>query len=388
VIRVAAALAVAAVAGPARAADLACGPVEAGVIHVDGILEDWEGVEGLDVGGRDPDLSFTARCNYDAQWLYLAVDVRDDYLARTRDGRTGEDHVEIGFADGAKVDRLVIYPGDPSLGIRRVVRWSSGRPVKGVEIGDARLAHGWAVEARLKLAALPGWTPGAPILKMAIAVTDCDSRVNPVAKQTRATAPLDGPATLGVIEFPEARQSLDAFLRDRRLKPGDVWFDRVGHVAPKGSARVVVAGGYLAFVSDEYAYVALPIHDRRDLLDARLADLAGDGREAAVVRYLERAPNGTREVLGAFRMTGDGLRRTFGVEVGKSQGGNRLATRVSFIKKGRATEILVEALAATGWTEKTFREGRADDVVAIPTPWSTPPRARFRFKGDDYFRVE
>src|SRR5678815_4808082 len=77
---------------PARAADVPCGAVEPDVIHVDGILNDWGDVAGIDIGGRDADFSFTVKCNYDAKTLYLAVDVRDDYLVRTRDARAAEDH--------------------------------------------------------------------------------------------------------------------------------------------------------------------------------------------------------------------------------------------------------------------------------------------------------
>jgi hypothetical protein len=371
----------------AEAADIPCSPVEAGVIHVDGLLQDWDGVEAIEVGGRSADLSFTVRCNYDAKALYLAIDVRDDYLARTKDAHPAEDHVELAFSDGRKIDRLVIYPSDPARGVRRVARWSSGRGLAGVELADARLATGWTVEARLARASVPGFVPDAQLLRAAIAVSDCDSKARPAAKSRLGTAPTGGADSLGAIVFPQASSSLDAFLRDRKLAASELWFDRPAR-SGGGSVRAVVGPGLVAFVSDEYAWLALPLRERKDLLDARLVDLAGDGREALVIRYVERAANGSREVLAAFRPGGEGLRRAFGVETGKAQGANRLATRVSFVKRGRATDLLIEALPATGWTQASYREQRDAELAPLPTPWDTPPRARFQFKGDLYSRSE
>jgi hypothetical protein len=377
-----------ALAPEARALDVPCSGVEPGVIHVDGLLDDWSEVAGLDVGGRDRDFSFTAKCNYDEKTLYLAIDVRDDYLVRSKDTRPNEDHIEIAFADGAKVDRLIVYPTDDAAKAKRVVKWSSGRKLKGIEVADAKQPAGWAVELAFALASVPGWSPGAPLIKLGIGAYDCDSKATPKIEATLETSQLTSPPMLGTVEFAEGKQALDAFLRDRRLSPRDVIFDRPGKIGARGSVRVVVAPPFLATISDEYAYVTLPIRDRKDVKEARLVDLAGDGREALLLRYVERGGGGVREVLGAFRVTGDGLRRTFGVEVAKQQGTNQLVTKVSLVKKGRATEILVEPKPAVGWTEATYRESPADDLVPIPTPWGAVKRARFQFKGENYFRAE
>ncbi len=368
------------------AADIPCGAVEPGVIHVDGLIDDWSDVAGIDVGGRDRDFSFTVKCNYDAKTLYLAIDVRDDYLVRTRDARATEDHVEIAFADGTKVDKLVVYPADGA--IPHKVYWSSGTKLRGVETAESRQPNGWSVEARLALASVPGWSPGAPLVKLGVGAVDVDSKSRPQVEATLESSPLGDARMLGTTEFAEGKQALEAFLRDRKLQLRDVSFDRPGRLGPSGSVRVVVAGNYVATIADEYAYLALPVKDRRDIRDIRLVDLAGDGRESLVLRYTERGGGGSREVLAAFRITGDGLRRTFGCEVAKAMGPNRLDTKVSFVKKGRATEIVVEPAPAVGWNEANYRESPAEDLVPIPTPWAKEKRARFSFKGESYFRAE
>jgi hypothetical protein len=373
----------------ARAADIPCGAVEPDVIHVDGLLDDWSDVAGIDIGGRDRDRSFTAKCNYDAKTLYLAVDVRDNYLVRTRDARATEDHLVIAFAEGDKVEKLIIYPADAEAKAPHKVAWSTGRKLRGVEVAESKQPQGWSVELRIALASVPGWGPGAALIHLGVGFTDVDSKSHPKVEGTLESSPLGSAKMLGTVEFGEGKQALEAFLRDRKLTTRDVLFDRPGRVTPQGSVRVVVAGPYVATIGEEYSYLKLPVGDpRKEIRDVRLVDLAGDGRESLVLRYTERGGGGSREVLGAFRMTGDGLRRTFGCEVSKAMGANRLETRVSFAKKGRATEVVVEALPAVGWTEATYRESAADDVVPIPTPWATPKRARFQFRGDEYVRAE
>jgi hypothetical protein len=372
----------------AAAADIPCGPVEKGVIHVDGLLDDWNDVSGIDIGGRDRDFSFTVKCNYDEKTLYLAIDVRDDYFARTRESKAGEDHLEIAFVDQGKVEKLVVYPADDAAKAPRKVHWSSGHAMKGVEVADAKQAAGWGVEARLALASVPGWSVGVPSIKLGVAAYDCDSKASSKTEATLESSPIASVAAMGVVEFPEANATLDAFLRDRKLSSKDVLFDKMARVGPGATLRMVVAGGYIAAIGDEYSYVTLPFRDKKDLKEVRLVDLGGDGHDAAVIRYVERGGGGVREVLAAYRTTSEGLRRTFGCEVAKSQGANRLDTKVSFLKKGRATEILIEPLPPVGWTELTYRESPAADLVPIPTPWGTEKRARFQFKGENYVRAE
>ena len=376
----------------ARAADIPCEAVEKDVITPDGLLEDWADVPGIDIGDRDPDFSFTARCNYDADTLYLSVDVRDDYLVRTKAARPGEDHLEILFADGDKLEKLVIHPGDSQSRTPRKVQWIPRHSMQGIEIADALQPKGWAIELRIALKSVPGWSPGVPSIKLAVAAYDADSKAHPTIEKTLSTSPVDTASHLGKIEFAEAGISLDAFLRDKKLDRKDIQFDRVGRVLPTGSGRVVVAGKTLGIIGEEYAYLDLPITSPKDILDIRLADLAGDRRDAVLIRYRERMPGGSREVLAAYRMSGEGLHRAFAVEVARAQGTNKLDCRISYIKrplkKGSATDILIEPLPAAGWTEMNYRERTADDIAPILLPWANEKRARYQFQGDEYTRSE
>src|SRR5688572_20902480 len=95
----------------AHAADLPCALAEDGVLAVDGLLDDWRGEAGFDLGGRDLDLSATVRCNLDGKGLYLAIEVRDDIFVRTASAPVGDDHLTIRFADRT----LTLWPGDGKL---------------------------------------------------------------------------------------------------------------------------------------------------------------------------------------------------------------------------------------------------------------------------------
>src|SRR5258706_377002 len=274
-----------AVATPASATDLPCGPVEPGVISLDGLTDDWNDVQGVEVGNGDSNLSFTVKCNLAPRALYLLVDVRDDYFARTRQTRPGEDHLELTL--GRR--KLIVYPGDAAQ-LRDRATWGR-KPAKMVHTFGALQAHGWAVELELPLGEA-GIRPGTPRLAFSARVADCDSKVR---LKTDRVAELSG-----AIAFAEAESALDTFLRQQRLTRNAIWFDKMMATGSGQTARVLLAGRYLVLVSDGYIYQELPFRDRSDLREARIVDLAGDGPDALVLRYRERADSAPRELLPAY----------------------------------------------------------------------------------------
>jgi hypothetical protein len=353
----------------AGAADLPCGPAEKGAVQLDGLLDDWKDVDGIDAGGRDGNLSFTLKCNVDPTTLYLLVDVRDDYFVRTRKARPGEDHLELTLAG----KRIQLYPGNAADIQDKVVP-----TLKGLRVMSALQAKGWAVELGIPLRSLSGFRSGDSTLAYRAAVADCDSKA---ALKTERR--LD---STGRILFAEGESNLEGFLKDRKLKRGDIFFDRPIALGRSSGARVLMAGRYLAAISDGYVYRELPFHDRQDLKDAQVLDLAGDGRQALVLRYLERGGAGARELVAVFRVEGDQVQRVFAAEVAKLQGANKVEDKVSFVKRGKATDILIEAARAVGFTQDSYHESAAEDVIPILLPWADDRRARYQFRGDEYLR--
>lgn len=388
---------------PPPPAEIPCGRVESGVVHVDGLLEDWVDVPPLLLAGKGPegDFGLALRCNFDDKSLYLAADVRDDKLVRDRRARKPprgagrslgrfpvEDGLELVFEERGRLLRLRLLPADPEHEVPALVSWDPTRPGSGsgdggskVEALDSLQREGWAFEIRLPLDEVPGWFAGAPQLRMAVVAHDADKGRKP---RELSTSPI-APGRLGRVTFDVAGSQLEAFLRDLKLTEKDIRFTEVG----QGTGRVVLAKNILAYVSDDWSYVELPVDSPADILDIRLIDLTGEGQDTTLVRYRERGEGGSsREILAVYRVTGSTLGRSFGVEVAKAQGPNRLVTKVSFVKRGAATDIVVEAQPAIGWNAATYREATAVDVAPIPLPWSKETRLHFQFRGEEYFRIE
>jgi hypothetical protein len=360
------------VATAAVATELPCGPVDPGVINLDGLTDDWADVQGVRAG--DAALSFTVKCNLGPRSIYLLVDVRDDYFARTRQTRPGEDHVELGF--GGK--KLLVYPGDAAQ-IHDHVSWGK-KPARAVRSFGALQPRGWAVELELPLGEL-GVRPGTPRIPFSARVADCDSKVR---LKTDRYAEISG-----ALAFAEAESALDAFLRQQRLSRNAIFFDKMMSTGSGQSARVLLAGRYLVIVSDGYVYQELPFHDRNDLREARLVDLAGDGRDALVLRYRERADSGSRELIAAYRPEGaDKVVRIFAHEVAKFAGASKLENKVSFVRRGHATDLVVEAGPASGFTQASWREAPSRDAIPILLPWADDRKARYQFSGDEYRQVQ
>ena len=358
----------------ASAADLPCGPAEKGTITLDGLTDDWAEVEGVDAGGRDANLSFTIKCNVEERQLFLLVDVRDNYFVRTKQARPGEDHVELTLAG----HKLVVFPGD-ARAIPTVARWGA-KPAKNVKATSALQQQGWAIELSLPFSAIPGYKMGMP-LKYAALVADSDSKAQLKTERTVDTA--------GLITFGESDAALEGFLKDRHLERREIWFDKGISLGGKSGGRVLIAGHLLAFITDGFVYVELPFKARGDVKEARVVDLAGDGRGAVVIRYVEHGGGGSREAIACWRVVGDSeIRRVFAAETAKVVPQGRIDDKVALVKRGRATDIVIDAGAATGLSAANYHESPADDMIPVMLPWGDDKHARYQFSGDEYKRAQ
>lgn len=358
-----------ALACPALAADLPCGPAEAGVITVDGLTDDWHEVEGVNGGGDDRNLSFSLKCNIGPSELYLLIDVKDSYFVRTRQNRGGEDHLTLQL----DTQKLAIYPGNAS----DIADHVTGG-LRKMSIRSTLQAMGWAVELALPLSQLSGFRRGVEHIPFKIEVADCDSKAALKTERSLAMS--------GNLQFTEGSGSLQTFLDDRGLSTSDVLFSHPIHFDGKSGATAVLAGKYLAAVGDGYVYVELPIKSHKDIKDIRVIDLAGNGTQHVVLRYLEQGDGGARELLAVYRLSGSEPRRLFAAEIGKWAGPNAIEDKVNFVPRGKATDIDITANRAQGFSAANYQEAPAEDAVPILLPWAADKHARYQFRGDDYFR--
>ena len=72
----------------AHARDHVCVRVENDLFSIDGMLDDWPGINrGTKIGGKSRDRAFVIRCAYDDAKFYISVNLRDDRIIRTKKAR-------------------------------------------------------------------------------------------------------------------------------------------------------------------------------------------------------------------------------------------------------------------------------------------------------------
>jgi hypothetical protein len=353
--------------------ELVCPLVGDGAMQIDGLLDDWESMRSLTKAGPDARSSAVAvRCAYDATTLYVSVDVTDERLVRVRGGAS--DGLILGFGDA----RLHVLPASDSA--RLEVAWEKTRATPRLpKVADSLQKRGWSIELSLPLAAVPGWGKGAPQVRFAVTHQDADQSTGSSAAAGAATGEF-------LLTFEAASRTLKSFLDELHLRPADVSFDSLADVdgAP-GPERVIVAGKILAALGEGYAYVGLPVESPRDLLGVELADLAGAGTSAVIVRYRERGGGGSRDVLAVFVLRHDGFARLFAHEIAKQLGNARLENRWELRrapKGAKGRELVITPGAVNGFTAESWNETPAEDMAPILLPWGEKKQEVWRFDKD------
>jgi len=383
-----------------RASEIPCSPMERGAVQLDGLLMDWKGVDGVGVdqagqvlrGRRDwsgpQDLSFDLYCSHDETSLYLAVNVRDDYFIRTPRGRD-DDHLVVLL--GGK--QLLVYPGD-LRSIRGRMSWGARGRVKGVAMAEALQKQGYSVELRIPFKQMPGYRAGAPGYAAAVQVADCDSKARQKVETVIGTA---SSARRGRLAFSQARAELTNFLREKGYSAAQV---RARHdvnvVGDRRVEQVLLVGRTIGVIGEglpggAYFYLDLPVKQPKDIYWLRPIDLNGDGKRELVVRYVERAGNGRRELIAVFRFNeADRFVRSFAHEILKGQGNKLIVNRFTTRRRRRrghrpgGVDLIFDRPVAKGFAREGFREQPSADCFSILLPWGEEKRRHFVFEGEVY----
>lgn len=371
--------------GAAHAASVTCDLVEPGVITADGLLDDWQS-KGAKAGGNRQDSGFTVRCAYDPQHLLLAVDVRDNYLARSKRPTPGaDDHLVIALSvAGTRKSELRVFPASDAAGSTRT--WNGKAVPAWLTVEDSQQSRGWAVEVSIPLARLPGYGKGAPGVTASIANHDID-----VSRKDKVT--LDA-----LLQHPTSASVYRSFLQATRLAAKDIRLDQVANVdgAP-GPERVVAGGRIIGVLGAEFSFMELPVTAAADVLTLELTDVRGDGTLSILTELRQHGNGGSRDIVTIWQPTGTGsFERVLAFEVRKALGGKVLANRWSLVPRGtlRAPErgakrrggsdLLVEVSEAdvTGWDEDSYNEAPATDVRPILMPWAAQTSAVYYLDGN------
>jgi hypothetical protein len=361
----------------AAPSELVCPLVGGGLIQVDGLLDDWPAMRTVKRSGADGrDAALALRCAYDETTLFVAVNVTDDRLIRTKKGGTG-DRLLFALGDG----KLEVLPSsdDADAGLDLTWRWLDKKLTAKVDAADSLQRAGWSVELSIPLARIPGWGLGGPWVPVSVDWTDVDKLIDGGVEDTLATG-------LVALTFEAAARTFKLFLEEIKARPADVTLDVIADFdGEPGVERVVVAGRTLGILSAGFAFLELPVTSARDLLAVQIVDLGGAGKASAVVHYRERGNGGSREVVAVWSLRAGAFVRVFAHEVAKQLGSSRMTNRWEIVprKKGKARDLVIAPGELTGFTVETWNETPAMDMAPILLPWADKKLETWHFDRDE-----
>jgi hypothetical protein len=370
-------------AGPADSGAPVCELVEGGFVEVDGMLDEWRGISVHRVPGAGKNASFSLRCAYDNEQLFVAVDVRDQELVRLAKGGSEDRLVLELSAAGGRAATLEVFPGVEGIDPRR--RWKNKvlREEGAVLVEDTRQEHGWSMEASIPLRQIDGLGVGAPGISARIAYRDADRSGQ------------GGQASFeGTLVFRASAEAFRGFLGAAKLKPGDIRVDVTGDFdSAPGVERMVAGGAAMGIITDQYSYTMLPVTSPADVRRIEVVDLRGDGTKSVLTELRQHGNGGSRDLVIVWGLAAqDRFERVLAVEVRKELGSRKMRNRWSLVPRagGRGQELLIEVGPddVQGWTANNYLESPAEDVRPILKPWGDEAAVRFEFEGNTAVEVE
>jgi len=368
-------------------------------VRVDGSLRDWGDASFADVGSGD-DASMRFALGADDEGLYVGAEVRDDRLVRTARPGPREDAVivtlSIGQGRRARVSDIYLFAGvsgrsAASAGIASRIG-GRPRPLSGARVveGPRRRGRGYVIEAFIPFARIPGgarWEDGRATVRL----RDVDSEAHPEVASEPAFVSTDALVPLmpaggasGVLEQFLASRSLGAARPTHTLR-GDVSGDR----RPE---RVFVVDRYVVVTGPEYgggrgySFHQLAVRQARDVRDAELRDLTGDGKSELVVVIRQRNDQGERDLWQVLSFAGNDPRPIWAIEIRKAIGRGSVEARIRVLRaRGRQPpEIEIRAHRAQGLDRESYRETPADDAQPMLLPWGPIRSRRYRWSGSGF----
>jgi hypothetical protein len=343
---------------PAHADSIRCDDVSTADLSVDGLLDDWKQDPVLARIGAPADGAIELRCSWDGTAFALALDLRDDRVVRVRGKHGHEDHVDVSLAAaGGKPIAIVVYPGNA------IAKPKISAPAR-VQVADSLQPKGFSIELRVPAARLAGFSASTPSLALEVTFHDSD----------RATGGDDTDLVLAeTVELGDRKDLLDDFLRQARLRRTDVRLDTLAELDPdrRGKERLVAGGTVIGVITDQFAFVSLPVTRAADVREVKLVPLGTRGLQVVEALVRQTGNGGSRDLLMLWTVWSGQLQPLAQIEVRKERDGKVLESTWTLAKaRGkRGPELVVEPKPAVGWTAETWNEVPAEDADPILLPW-------------------
>jgi hypothetical protein len=227
------------------------------------------------------------------------------------------------------------------------------------------------------------------------------------SEETQAAAPAPAPAPSKPAEptpatpsppkltQAELAEKVLALYRKDRGQQQSARFDQGADLSGNGDKeRLLVVDRDLVIVGKSfkggtgYAYLTMSqFASSADVRDVTTRDVTGDGKAEIVVRGVLQvtAPKELgggaveREVVVVYQVVGEGLKRVFAAELGRSMGKSKVTGAITW----GAGAIELGPGKATGWTEKTYPFGQdlgpTGGYEPLLLPWGGAKPARYKW---------
>lgn len=373
-----------------------------GSIEVDGALREWRGVRFIDVGeGADASMRFGIA--YDATGLYVAAEVRDDRLIRTREPSTSEDAVVLTFAfparRGFSAVEIWLWAGQSGQSAGVVGVGAIGRrpsPTPRARIAEAPARAGYTLEAFIPWNAIPGsdrWQGGRGTVRL----RDVDQSAHPSVEAEPSFAPLD-PAHLERLPplAPSGGESaaLETFLASRNFQGMRPTHDLRGDVGgvDERPERVSIVDRFVVVTGPGwqegrgFSFLELAVAAPGDLREPRLMDLTGDGKRELVITLRQQIAGGSRDLWQVFSFSNSQVRAVFALETRRATTAGVVEAEVNVRTERRATVATIEVRTgrAEGLDARTFEPVPTSDAESILVPWGPVLSRTYRWDGSSF----
>jgi len=382
---------------PARA-DTALQALRAkpGQIKVDGSLRDWPS-RGFGELGEGEAGSTRYILAYDDKTLFIAAEIHDDTMVRTKKAGRGEDALVLTLALPTRSGRYLkteawLYAGVVGETASRIAlspRTSKASAAKIVE-GPLQKGQGVVLEASIPWQAFKGGG-NYHLARAALRMQDVDRRggkksVSATARGKAATLP-----ELGMQGG--ASEGLSAFRRERGIPGATPRHDFVGDVSgDRMLERVVIVGTHVVVLGagGQFTYRELPVVGAADVRAASLQDLTGNGHPELAVTVRQQNAQGSRHLLQVMGFAGGGPDVIWSIETRKEtpEGSVEASVELKKAKRKKPAQVIASVGESKGLSVDNYREQPAVGIEPILLPWGPVLRRVYAYQDGAFAVVE